>query len=665
VHEWDRFPVQRSAEIQLEGGAEYYIEILHKEGTGGDHVAVSWSYTSADGRTQPREILPSRVLKSHVPDKGDLDDDGLPDEWEIRHGLNPGDNGRHDPVREGADGDFDGDGLTNMEEYLLGTDPSNPDTDGDGVSDYDEVHVYGTNPLVKDAVAPVLYGKVPLASPLAGGQRWFTSGSDGAIHSLDRRGSTEWEFAVETPGIYQIALHGYSDSAGAANPGVRVLLEIDGVMVGQGVLPAGPGVMRLPFLTQWLQAGEHRLVLHNQNVRAGVSLVVSSIDILSHVGEDSDGNGLADWLEQAFRDANRSYGAERDSATSPACLEGHARFLGNLSLVMDQGGTLEVMEGLQGRWYADVPLDPDGNVTRLRVTYEGGVISEAHDFQWSVTNLYGGGEFNLRLGDSMRLAAFDPAKEPAATEFTLQVVDSEIHKGNASVPYVHRFEEEGRLEMTVSVTHSDGSQSNDAVVFHVTGVELGEDFHMPSRPGRQWVPPALGREVSLESDAHLSLYEIISGDDQPRAFHAMFGSDWSSRGRVIARLPDGGPVLDAVTFHGFQLASSTRTGDHQLVEVLPDGTRVVRVGYVINGVIPPDLAIWIQLYVPDAVFANGSAWLLLTAADFDENGRAQFAVYKAPGTGIPYVCHWIRPYGDGPEGDAAMPEETSNDGESQ
>jgi hypothetical protein len=43
--------------------------------------------------------------------------------------------------------DPDQDGLTNLEEYQHGTDPTNPDTDGDGLSDGDEVHVYGSDPL--------------------------------------------------------------------------------------------------------------------------------------------------------------------------------------------------------------------------------------------------------------------------------------------------------------------------------------------------------------------------------------------------------------------------------------------------------------------------------------------------------------------------------------
>ena len=47
--------------------------------------------------------------------------------------------------------DSDGDGLSDYDEiYVYGTDPLNPDTDGDGLSDYDEIFVYGTDPLNKD-----------------------------------------------------------------------------------------------------------------------------------------------------------------------------------------------------------------------------------------------------------------------------------------------------------------------------------------------------------------------------------------------------------------------------------------------------------------------------------------------------------------------------------
>jgi len=52
----------------------------------------------------------------------DSDGDGIPDDWEIAHGLNP-----HDP--SDATKDMNGDGYTNIEKFLYGLDPRAPKTD--------------------------------------------------------------------------------------------------------------------------------------------------------------------------------------------------------------------------------------------------------------------------------------------------------------------------------------------------------------------------------------------------------------------------------------------------------------------------------------------------------------------------------------------------------
>ena len=82
--------------------------------------------------------------KDGIGDNADPDDDNdqMPDVYEIKHGLNP-----KDP--NDAQGDLDKDGLSNLLEYIFKTDPNNPDTDGDGISDGKEVSV-GRNPLVNE-----------------------------------------------------------------------------------------------------------------------------------------------------------------------------------------------------------------------------------------------------------------------------------------------------------------------------------------------------------------------------------------------------------------------------------------------------------------------------------------------------------------------------------
>lgn len=50
-----------------------------------------------------------------------------------------------------GDADWDKDGLTNSRELEIGTDPKNPDSDGDGLKDGEEVYSYYTNPLKADS----------------------------------------------------------------------------------------------------------------------------------------------------------------------------------------------------------------------------------------------------------------------------------------------------------------------------------------------------------------------------------------------------------------------------------------------------------------------------------------------------------------------------------
>ncbi len=109
----------------------------------------------ADGVTKDtdKDGLPDDAEKliGTDPKKPDSDGDSLTDYQE--YCLTGTDPLRFDSIQNGisdAKVDLDNDGLSNESEIKLKTDPKNPDTDHDGLSDGDEVNRYKTDPLKAD-----------------------------------------------------------------------------------------------------------------------------------------------------------------------------------------------------------------------------------------------------------------------------------------------------------------------------------------------------------------------------------------------------------------------------------------------------------------------------------------------------------------------------------
>jgi hypothetical protein len=79
-HEWTKYTSQTSLPVALTAGQKYYIEVLHKEGAGGDNIAVAW-----DGPGITQQVIDGAYLSR----------------WFI-----------------GLYGEFTGDGIVNIEDFV-------------------------------------------------------------------------------------------------------------------------------------------------------------------------------------------------------------------------------------------------------------------------------------------------------------------------------------------------------------------------------------------------------------------------------------------------------------------------------------------------------------------------------------------------------------------
>lgn len=100
----------------------------------------------ADGfsNAEEYESATDPLNERDFPGATDVDGDFMPDAWEIQYFGN---------ISQGKYWDSDGDGIYNLKEYELGTDPTLVDTDGDGLSDSYEVKA-GLDPNSSDSSAP-------------------------------------------------------------------------------------------------------------------------------------------------------------------------------------------------------------------------------------------------------------------------------------------------------------------------------------------------------------------------------------------------------------------------------------------------------------------------------------------------------------------------------
>lgn len=390
---WDTFASQMSEPVQLVAGQKYFIEVLAQNGHVHGDIALAWARPG-----QQREYLDTSHITSYGLEAADSDDDYLPDSWETQYGLSTTDNGLTDRAHEGENGDFDEDGLNNRLEYLAGTDPSNADTDGDGINDGAEMNSLGTDPLTSDAPAETVASTLDLGSFSAADHNW--SLVNGSLLSDTFRGSITWNFTAPASGTWVIQADTTLRGNLHANETVHVNASIDGQFVGRYALKYGASHKAiLRVISPSLSAGNHTLTLMIDNLFGRRMVQIDSITLRQPSGIDTDGDGIPDWIESQLSSADYVSGHATTSRTSPYCLEGRARLRSDLLL----NGQPVLAGGDSTHWYADLPLDATAS-TSYTASFANGQ-SAAGSIDWQDTNVLDGETLTIRRGDSLKLTA--------------------------------------------------------------------------------------------------------------------------------------------------------------------------------------------------------------------------------------------------------------------
>ena len=129
-------PELEPIEMQFRDEA-FYMAYAYTAGANGE-LSITFNVVDDGIQGAPGSFHMYGLTNQILQSSDDDDNDGLPDVWEEKYGVD-------DP-----EGDEDNDGLSNADEYEYKTRPDKADTDEDGLNDAKEINITETNPLKAD-----------------------------------------------------------------------------------------------------------------------------------------------------------------------------------------------------------------------------------------------------------------------------------------------------------------------------------------------------------------------------------------------------------------------------------------------------------------------------------------------------------------------------------
>ncbi len=644
-YEYDKYLEQRSRIVSLVQGQSYYIEVLHKqlENAAVNHVAVAWQPPG-----QARVLIPSTAFTSDIPDNSDPDADFLPSSWETQYGLNPTNSGVTD-ARDGQYGDWDADGLTNLDEFQLGTDPKKSDTDNDGITDKVERDYYKSNPLVSNLVANSIYKSISFNSYSNSNMIWKYA-SDGSVNFESRRGWIDYPFNISAgdAGAYELEMISSLIGSGVrSSETVQFEFFMNGSMVSPSSLVYTNGQNNNhKILLPWLKPGNHVLRIYNYNPRSECYVRIQNLLINRLGGIDVNTNGIPDWYETRLIEENKITVLPSQSFTSPACIEGKTMSHNQVSITHSISSSIisnqdDVIDSINDGFYSNIPLDAK-ELTNITISFIDGVFEAQNTIEWKTTNTLAVSTIDVRKNDSLKLSAWGIGQAVDGNyklKINNQVVYGEdgLELIESSKPTIWKFSSSGVHIINIQWLNTAGAITNHSVTVNVISADFPQAVDVLSRNTRNWSSFGLDNRINVDADSSLSWGEL-NPSSSARNFAVTAYKNGTSF--FLARMPNSSAILARGEVKAFSVLNEGRTAETRFEYERSDGTHVYSFT-IIGEMVPENAEIRLRTHFQGAVFSNGSRDLTLTSADFDDQGIAK--VYIEWGDSTAHrICHTVK-----------------------
>jgi hypothetical protein len=471
---------QQSAPFLLQAGQSYFVEIRHREGGYDDTLLLAWQPPGADAL----DFIPASAMRPYFPAADDPFGFGYPASWLASTGLSALSIEQQAPWA-----DPNNDGLTNLEKYHLGLNPLSADTDGDGIGDWEEVRLAGTNAAVADFdgtsetlltingadfLPPAGNTGILPASPIPGiTANWQIANT--SAYAADIRGALAYTIPLTTAGTHRLLITGGQYLPTSAEKILTLDVYIDNRYIGRATLDVNAAAANAATAALWLphlSAGNHTLRLVWLNGVVGSSLRLDNLTIEARGGT---------WLTTRQNTFSHIDPAPISSYTSPYCLEGRAPDASLLQITTDytpattatdiysvyingkffSGISLETpppapilpaFPALRGAFYSDIPLSPTAATTTLSATDTATGAAHAKTLTWQ--------PYDIAL-HAVSTSPTESTQSTASTESTsatyhLRAGDSLLLQSTADITITAPDSTQTTLSADTFTTHSTG-----------------------------------------------------------------------------------------------------------------------------------------------------------------------------------------------------------------